>query len=166
MKCTSDFRKKVETMLHSRTASLSVAAMLLGPATSLAQPSDATLPVCTGVAGPSIALRTRTLPATGQEAEVEVGEILLDATPIVIRAGSLELDAPATFSGRFLFTDFTVTIEPGPLETDEAGNHRPSNYAVHAPGMDNLSSQTTRACRWPISTASGSKAAHTARTKG
>ena len=33
-------------------------------------------------------------------------------------------------------------------------------------GMDNLSSQTTRACRCWILAASGSNAAHTARTKG
>lgn len=107
--------------------------LLLGATPAVAQDqatSKRALPVCSGIASPAFALRTRTSPELEEEHEVEVGEVLLDATPIVIRAGSLQLNEPVIFSGRFLFTDFTVTIPPGTVETDEAGNHRPRSYEV------------------------------------
>lgn len=123
-------------MLCSRLASVALATVVLSPGQTIAQaqiqgvsePSN--MPACSSVSGPAIDLRTQIRPALERESEVEVGQVLLDATPVVIRAGTLELKSPATFNGRFLFTDFTVSIPAGPVITDAAGNHRPAAYEV------------------------------------
>jgi hypothetical protein len=136
MKWASDYSKKVGIMLCSKLATAALATLVMSPGQTIAQaqiqggvePSN--MPACSGVGGPAIDLRTQTHPALERESEVEVGQVLLDATPVVIRAGTLELKSPATFSGRFLFTDFTVTIPAGPVVTDAAGNHRPAAYEV------------------------------------
>lgn len=102
-----------------------------GPQVEQQQPDRwSSLPVCSGAAGVSIATGLRTLPAVGNENEVEVGGTIVDATPILISAGSLELKSPVRFNGRFMFTDFEVKIPAGSVQTDASGRFRPGAYEV------------------------------------